>query len=164
MIRSLINAVAFVALSFVFSAAAMAQDEAPWEHVPETIAPEWAEVFSGLGTSRFGPFPAPDDLDGWRQFQDEVNAVREPEAEQLAVAYGVTLRDITIGGVPVLEVTPNEPVREDKIAVYTHGGAYVLNSARAIATWLAMALRKSSSATEKRPEASSFSSQIAPTQ
>ncbi|MDJ0992310.1 MAG: alpha/beta hydrolase [Dinoroseobacter sp.] len=134
MIRSLIIAVAFEALSFVFSAAAMAQEEAPWEHVPETIAPEWAEVFSSLGASRFGPFPAPDDLDGWRQLQDEVNAVREPEAEQMAEAHGVALRDITIGGVPVLEVTPDERVREDKIAVYTHGGAYTLNSARAAFT------------------------------
>ncbi|MDJ0858788.1 MAG: alpha/beta hydrolase [Dinoroseobacter sp.] len=132
--RSTILAAAFGSLFASLTLPLLAQEAPLWEHAPETIAPEWGEVFSSLGATRFGPFPAPDDLDGWRQFQDEVNAVREPEAEQLAVAYGVTLRDITIGGVPVLEVTPNEPVREDKIAVYTHGGAYVLNSARAIAT------------------------------
>ena len=91
-------------------------------------------MFSSLGEGRFGPVPAPDDLDAWRAGQDAQNAEREPEAEGIAEAYGVTLRDTMIGGVPVLEVTPAERAREDKIAVYTHGGAYVFNSARAIAT------------------------------
>ncbi len=117
-----------------FSSSAMAQEEAPWEHVPETISPEWGDVFAALGAVRFGPVPAPDDLNAWREGQDARNAERKPKAERIAEAYGVTLREVTIGGVTVLEVTPNNRVREDKIAVYTHGGAYVFNSARAIAT------------------------------
>ncbi len=74
--RKVIFGAALAAFLATFNASTMAQEEAPWEHAPETLSPQWCAVFEGLGASRFGPFPAPDDIDGWRQLKERINAVR----------------------------------------------------------------------------------------
>jgi acetyl esterase/lipase len=84
-----------------------------------------------LGRGRDAAVPAPDDLQAWKALQDADSAAKIEAAAPFVEAFTGTLRDITLGGVPVVEVTPEELARDDKIAVYLHGGAYVFNSARA---------------------------------
>jgi acetyl esterase/lipase len=115
------------------STAPAEQDTTPlWASVPETISPEWAAFFSEKGQGRETPMPAPDDLEGWKAVQAAIDKAKEAAADQKAAAFGVTYEESEIAGIPVVEVTPSELASTDKIAVYTHGGAYVLNSAKAV--------------------------------
>ena len=110
-----------------------AQDTTPlWASVPETISPEWGAFFSEKGQGRETPMPAPDDLEGWKAVQAANDEAKEAAADEKAAAFGVTYKESEIAGIPVVEVTPSKLASTDKIAVYTHGGAYVLNSAKAV--------------------------------
>jgi len=112
---------------------ATAQDPTPlWAYVPETISPEWGTFFSKKGQGREKPVPAPGDIEGWKALQAVNDKAKEAAADQKAAAFGVTYEESEISGVPVVKVTPSELVSTDKIAVYIHGGAYVLNSAKAV--------------------------------
>ena len=71
-------------------------------------------------------------LEGWKAVQAANDEAKEAAADEKAVAFGVTYEESEIAGIPVVEVTPSELAGTDKIAVYTHGGAYVLNSAKAV--------------------------------
>ena len=102
-----------------------------WARAPETISPEWGEFFTEKGKGRERPLPAPDDIEGWRALQAANDEAKEAAADEKAKAFGVTYQEKEIAGIPVVEVTPSELARTDKIAVYTHGGGYVLNSAKA---------------------------------
>lgn len=111
--------------------ASLAQGAEPlWAHSPDTISPEWSAVLSELGAGRDAKVPAPDDLHAWKALQNADSAAKVKHAAPFVKASNVTLRDVTLGGVPVVEVTPDELARDDKIAVYLHGGAYTFNSAR----------------------------------
>lgn len=111
----------------------VAQDATPlWAHVPQTISPEWGTFFSEKGQGRERPVPAPNDIQGWKALQVANDKAKEAGADEKAKAFGVTYREIQIAGIPVVEVTPAELASTDKIAIYTHGGAYVLNSAKAV--------------------------------
>ena len=74
----------------------------------------------------------PDDLEAWKAVQAAIDAAKEATADEKAAAFGVTYEESEIAGIPVVEVTPSELASTDKIVVYTHGGAYVLNSAKAV--------------------------------
>jgi acetyl esterase/lipase len=100
--------------------------------VPGTISPEWGAFITEKGKSRENPMPAPDDIEGWRALQRANDEAKESRADEKAAAFGVTYRELEIAGVPVVEVLPSELASSDKLAVYTHGGAYVLNSAKAV--------------------------------
>jgi len=110
-----------------------AQDASPlWKYVPETISPEWGALIAARGKGRENPVPAPSDFDGWKALQAANDKAKEAGADEKAKAFGATYRETEIAGVPVIEVTPAELASTDKIAVYTHGGAYVLNSVKAV--------------------------------
>ena len=117
----------------LFTTGCVAQDSTPlWEHVPETISPEWGVFLSEKGQYRERSVPDPDDVEGWKVLQDVNDEAKEAKADEKAAAFGVTYEETEIAGIPVVKVTPSELSSEDKIAVYTHGGAYVLNSAKAV--------------------------------
>ena len=103
-----------------------------WASVPETISPEWGAFFTKKGQGRETPMPAPDDIEAWKAVQVANDEAKESAADEKAAAFGVTYEESEIAGIPVIKVTPSELVSTDKIAVYTHGGAYVLNSAKAV--------------------------------
>ena len=115
------------------SAPTAAQNAAPlWASVPETISPEWGAFFSQKGRGRERPVPAPDDIEGWKALQAANDEAKEAAVDEKATAFGVTYKESEIGGIPVIEVTPSKLACTDKIAVYVHGGGYVLNSAKAV--------------------------------
>ena len=103
-----------------------------WAYLPGTISPEWGAFFSKKGQGRETPMPAPGDLEAWESVQAANDAAKETAADEKAAAFGVTYKESEIAGIPVVEVTPSALSSTDKIAVYTHGGAYVLNSAKAV--------------------------------
>jgi acetyl esterase/lipase len=74
--------------------------------------------------------PAPDDLAGWQLLRDAQLAQQTGPSEQTAAREGVSLTDLTLGGVPVLEIGPTAVSDPRRVIVYTHGGAYTMSSAR----------------------------------
>jgi len=76
--------------------------------------------------------PAPDDIENWKALQAANDEAKEAKADKKSMAFGVTYDETEIAGIRVVEVKPPELASMDKIAVYTHGGAYVLNSAKAV--------------------------------
>lgn len=112
--------------------AALAQEDAPlWAHDPGTISPEWVAFMATRGQTRNNQAPAPDDIDAWTAAQAAMLTAREPGAVAATEAMGVNWQQTEIGGIPVLVITPPEVRRDDKIVVYTHGGAYTALSAKA---------------------------------
>ncbi|SFH99366.1 alpha/beta hydrolase [Albimonas pacifica] len=108
-----------------------AQDSQPlWAQAPTTISPDWSAFFAEKGKNRDQTVPAPDDVDGWTTVRTAAGAQNAAAAEVLAAGLGITFRDTEIGGVPVVEIIPADPVGDDRIGVYTHGGAYVLGVAK----------------------------------
>ena len=119
--------------TLLLSPRVFADDETPgWAYAPDTISPEWGAFLMEKGQGRQRPVPAPDDVEGWKALQRANDEAKESSAEKKAAAFGVTYKEISIAGVPVVEVIPAELASAEKIAVYTHGGAYVLNSAKAV--------------------------------
>lgn len=100
--------------------------------VPSTISSEAQQVLRGIMNA--APYklrvPQADDLQSWRQVYDATEAASQ-EVYNIAVERtGVTVTDAQMGGVPVLDIRPKGWEDNGKVLVYTHGGAYVLFSAR----------------------------------
>lgn len=56
--------------------------------------------------------------------REQINAYARPGAEKLRAAFGVEVRPATIGGVPVLEVTPQGGPDPERVLINLHGGAF----------------------------------------
>ena len=74
--------------------------------------------------------PAPDDIAGWEK--RNVLECKEQEARilELVERYGPTLIETEVGGVPVLDIRPNNRVDNHKLIVHIHGGGFVGGTAR----------------------------------
>lgn len=75
-------------------------------------------------------YPEPDDLAGWRDVRDGVEAEMRPAGALLAQTLDVAVEDVDLGGMDDLCVVPagHDPARTD--LVYLHGGGYTLFTAR----------------------------------
>jgi epsilon-lactone hydrolase len=100
-----------------------------WAHIPDTISPEWGPVILEQGAQRELQFPPPDDIETWQAIQKSFVA-QEAAADAIAAEYGVTYKEKELGGIPVIDIVPPNLVCKDKIAVYIHGGGYVIFSAK----------------------------------
>lgn len=102
------------------------------DYVPTTISPQAQAVMKNLNVVDWETrrAPAPDDLAGWKQRRDAQLAQQVGPGEQVAAREQVSLTDMTLGGVPVLEIGPKQMTDPRRVIVYTHGGAYTMSSAR----------------------------------
>lgn len=74
--------------------------------------------------------PAPDDLAGWKRRRDAQLAAQIGPGEQVAAREQVGLEELTLDGVPVLEIRPQALKDTRRVVVHTHGGAYAMAGAR----------------------------------
>jgi acetyl esterase/lipase len=103
----------------------------PYVNVPDTVSPQAQEYLRSLPSPASRPrCPALDDLEGWKKFQQEAEATREPAVKAALEQYTPTVSEATLGGVPVLDVRPKNWTDNDRVLIYVHGGAYVRFSAR----------------------------------
>ncbi len=117
----------------ISSVAAGAQVETSLlQYVPETIAPEWRKFFADKGQYRDQPLAALDDLQGWKAAQAANDATKEAHAVHFSEMFTVTYEGTKIAGISVIRVLPETLTSQDKIGLYTHGGGYVMNSAKAL--------------------------------
>jgi monoterpene epsilon-lactone hydrolase len=100
-------------------------------YVPSTISEGWRQVYESLPDPTEAPIlPGPNDIEGWQKAYDahEQNALKA--ADEAVQQYQVSVASRSLGGVPVLEITPKGWVDNGKLLIYTHGGAYTFFSAR----------------------------------
>ena len=102
------------------------------DHVPSTLSPEAQAVMRKVNVVDWDTrrAPAPDDLAGWKRRRDAQLAAQIGPGEQVAAREAVSLKDMTLGGVPVVEIRPKVMKDARRVIVYTHGGAYTMASAR----------------------------------
>lgn len=73
--------------------------------------------------------PGPDDIAGWRPLQEGFAKMGETMGKPLIDRLKFSHAARTVGGVPVIEITPAHWKKGDGILVYLHGGAYVFGTA-----------------------------------
>ena len=112
----------------------------PRTFVPPTVSPEWREYFIAVpDPAKTARRPGPDDAAGWARVHAEFEAERLGPAAKLAEGLGVSIVEMKLGGVPVLQITPAGWREDGRRLVYAHGGAYTLFSARSTLTSSAVA-------------------------
>jgi monoterpene epsilon-lactone hydrolase len=99
---------------------------------PESVSPEAREFAQSNFTRSVrgeSECPVPDDVLGWRAFNQD--AIRRASAtnQLLKDRYRPTLLVTAYGGVPVVDIRPEGWLDDGKLLVYVHGGAYVSGSA-----------------------------------
>lgn len=102
-----------------------------YAYIPTTISSE-AKVILHLipDPNTREASPKPNELKKWKIIQDEIETTTIEIHKPLLAALKLELTDMMIGGVPVLEIKPHDWKDNGKVLIHTHGGAYVLHSAR----------------------------------
>jgi len=101
-------------------------------YVPETVSSEAQEVIRSFKIRQRHPWPAATDLESWQAYWEDNEGKWAAYNDSIAAIYNPTIIDTVIGGVPVLDIRPQGWHDNHKVLVYTHGGAYVLFSARSM--------------------------------
>jgi acetyl esterase/lipase len=119
-------------LLLVFTSHLPAQEmEKPFVYIPATISKEAVAFLRTIPDPRtIPPFPAPDDIEGWEALQQMMEVDGFARSKPFLDRLEPTVREMKLKGVPVLDVKPRNWKENGKVLVYTHGGAYVLFSAR----------------------------------
>ena len=128
--RHFTHFLALVAVAVVPWQSAAAQERDIF--VPSTISPEAQQVLRALIAGGAGGrvVPAATDLDGWRITHAAAEAASADRSRQAVAQSRVTVTEATLGGVPVLDIRPDDWADNGNVLVYTHGGAYTMFSAR----------------------------------
>lgn len=102
-------------------------------YVPSTVSPEAQQMLRVLQETKpyTREFPSANaDLEVWRQAQDAIEVASEAGWKKAIADNKVTVTEATLGGVPVLDIRPENWTDNGKVLVYTHGGGYIAFSAR----------------------------------
>jgi monoterpene epsilon-lactone hydrolase len=100
--------------------------------VTTTISKEAQHAASSIERIE-GTFPKATDVEGWKKVWQESEQGQEIE-DSIVKSYGVTMKDSSLGGIPVIEIHPRNWQDNGKVLLYTHGGAYTLFSAKTTLT------------------------------
>jgi acetyl esterase/lipase len=102
----------------------------PYVHIPETVSPDAQAFLRTVKDPHLVPrFPDPTDLAGWEKVREFAEADGKAKSAPLLQRYEHTVTEAKLGGVPVLDVRPENWKDNGKLTVYTHGGAHVMYSA-----------------------------------
>ena len=100
--------------------------------MPSTISFEAQQVLNQLILAK--PYtraaPPASDLENWRKVHDAAEGGSEGGSKDAVASNNVTVAEANLGGVPILDIRPDNWADNGKVLVYTHGGAYTLFSAR----------------------------------
>jgi monoterpene epsilon-lactone hydrolase len=97
--------------------------------VPASVSPEARSVLAAgamAGGDAGDPSPEPDDVEGWRAHVRLIDAMLLAAFEPQAVQLPCTVEVISVGGVPVFDITPEGvPDGSERICLDIHGGALI---------------------------------------
>jgi monoterpene epsilon-lactone hydrolase len=109
----------------------MTTEAAPFLHIPADVSPEFQAFLSAQTDPALKPrMPDPADLEGWKKWQAGAEKAELAISEPVVARFAPTVTELTLGGVPVLDVRPKGWTETKKVVVYTHGGAHVFYSAK----------------------------------
>ena len=108
----------------------VAAEDGPDFAAPATVSQEAKEAIEAFSRgSRDSHLPAPSDFSGWEKVQAEIEEDFAEISAAVRNQYKPQIKERKLGGVPVLDIKPRDWVENDRVLVYTHGGAYTLFSA-----------------------------------
>ena len=111
--------------------AQMTTEVKPFLHIPADVSPEFQAYLRTLTDPALKPrFPDSGDLETWKKVQAAAETQELAISAPVVQRYAPIVKELTLGGVPVLDVRPKGWTETKKIVVYTHGGAHVLYSAK----------------------------------
>jgi monoterpene epsilon-lactone hydrolase len=103
----------------------------PFVAVPDTVSPQARKYLESLpDPATQTAWPTPDDVVGWKRTWDAGETASEPKVQATLKRYQPTVKELKLGGVPVLDVKPKGWKDNGKVLVHGHGGAYTMYSAR----------------------------------
>lgn len=73
-------------------------------------------------------FPSPKDIKGWKQAHWKYEKTSKKKNRKVLECYQPIIEKCEMGGVPVIDIKPQNWQDNGKVLVYTHGGAYTLLS------------------------------------
>ncbi len=115
--------------AFINSVAAQQAWE-PYVNIPDTISPEAQAVLRMMPDPNQAPSaPNPTEIEQWKVVQATMEARNLERQKDLVERLGPDVTKQDLDGVPVLEVKPRNWRDNGKVMVYTHGGAYTVQSA-----------------------------------
>lgn len=92
-------------------------------YVPDTVSPEFRESLKKLPDPALRtPFPAPDDIEGWKRVHRQRETDLEPKVVGILKQYEPTITERTLSGVKVLDCRLKGWKESKKLVVYLHGG------------------------------------------
>jgi len=99
--------------------------------VPNTISTQGQHLLKKLAEEKKynREIPPLGNIEAWVAVQKATEQKLKEGADAVIDNYEVTVTNKTLGGVPVLEIIPNDWKDNGKVLVYTHGGAYTFFSA-----------------------------------
>ena len=114
---------------------ASAQDRSimpkPFVAVPDTVSPQARTYLESLpDPATQAAWPAADDIAGWKKTWEAGESASEPKVQATLKRYQPTVKELKLGGVPVLDIKPRGWKDNGKVLVHAHGGAYTMYSAR----------------------------------
>ncbi|KAH8728281.1 Alpha/Beta hydrolase protein [Phaeosphaeriaceae sp. PMI808] len=99
-----------------------------------SISPEATEILSNLPNIPFADFLSPFLASGRRvkTLRDSTSVKLEPIEEGIIATHNLSIRTVTISGVPVVIIEPPEvkDVYKDKILLNLYGGGFIMGNAR----------------------------------
>ncbi len=105
-------------------------EQKSYVNVPDTISPEAQAFLRAMPDPHLIPvFPEPTDLAGWKKLQAWSEEDATARSQPLLKRYKHTATPVTLGGIPALDVRPENWTDDGRLIVYTHGGAHVMYSA-----------------------------------
>ncbi len=114
-----------------FGHAALAADDKPFVHIPDTISKQAREFLMTFKDPANRPEnPRPNDLEGWKKAKEAFLANVMPLVEPALKRYEPSVVERKLGGVSVIDVKPKGWKDNGKVLVYVHGGAYTFQTAR----------------------------------
>lgn len=96
-------------------------------YVPSTVSKQAQETIKS--------FPGPnnmslpnnfDDLEAWKNLQDNVDITMRPVNDEVVKKYKPKITDTLLGKVKIKDIRPKNWKDNKKILIYVHGGAYIL--------------------------------------
>ena len=94
--------------------------------IPASVSPA-AQTILAMPRRAAPPYPALDDIDGWRRYVAAMNAYMLAALGARAAQTAADVEEVDAGGVPAFDVRPSS-VRKDDDGVYLdiHGGAFIV--------------------------------------
>ncbi|MFV0422976.1 alpha/beta hydrolase fold domain-containing protein [Oleidesulfovibrio sp.] len=119
-------------LCMVCAGGAIAKDAASsFVTVPSTVSAQAQAALRKMQDPNLQPeLPDADDFSGWKAAQEGRELFGIAAQKAIVERLKPEVRQMQLGGVPVLEITPDAWQGSKKTVVYFHGGAYTFFSAR----------------------------------